>query len=53
MSTDFEVLAEMGLQAEFAPLNDIILNGQKISGNAQTRKRGGIAAWDFAFGCGR
>lgn len=35
-----EVLAEVGLQAEFAPLNDIILNGQKISGNAQTRKKG-------------
>lgn len=34
------VLAQIGLQAEFAPLNDIILNGQKISGNAQTRKQG-------------
>lgn len=33
-------LAELGLNAEFAPLNDILLNGQKISGNAQTRKKG-------------
>lgn len=31
----------LSMQAEFKPINDIILNGKKISGNAQTR-RGGI-----------
>jgi len=34
-------LGGLGLKAEFAPLNDITVNGRKISGNAQTR-RGGI-----------
>ena len=29
---------ELGLNAMFVPLNDIIANGKKISGNAQTRK---------------
>lgn len=29
---------ELGLNASFVPLNDIIANGKKISGNAQTRK---------------
>lgn len=33
-------LAEIGIKAEFVPINDIIVNGQKISGNAQTRRRG-------------
>lgn len=33
-------LAECGLQTEFAPINDILLKGKKISGNAQTRKEG-------------
>ena len=33
-------LSKLGLNANFAPLNDIILNPQKISGNAQTRKGG-------------
>lgn len=28
----------MGLQAGFVPLNDIVVNGKKISGNAQTRR---------------
>lgn len=31
---------KLGLDAKFSPLNDIVLNGKKISGNAQTRKRG-------------
>ena len=35
-----DTLKDLGLDAEFAPLNDIILNQQKISGNAQTRKQG-------------
>ena len=34
-------LALVDLQASFIPINDIIVNGKKISGNAQTR-RGGI-----------
>ena len=32
-------LKRLNLDTEFAPLNDIILNNQKISGNAQTRKK--------------
>ncbi|RLG20322.1 lipoate--protein ligase family protein [Candidatus Micrarchaeota archaeon] len=34
-------LKELGLRAEFKPINDIVVNGKKISGNAQTR-RGGV-----------
>ncbi|MCL4379715.1 MAG: lipoate--protein ligase family protein [Candidatus Marsarchaeota archaeon] len=30
-------LAELGIEAEFAPINDITVNGKKISGNAQAR----------------
>ncbi|HDS11763.1 MAG TPA: lipoate--protein ligase family protein [Candidatus Wirthbacteria bacterium] len=30
----------MDVQADFVPLNDIIANGKKISGNAQTRRHG-------------
>ena len=37
-----EGLAELGIQAEFAPINDIVSAGKKISGNAQTRKNGCI-----------
>ncbi len=33
-------LAELGVQAEFKPINDITVGGKKISGNAQTRRRG-------------
>ena len=33
-------LAKINLEAKFVPLNDIIVGGQKISGNAQTRKQG-------------
>jgi len=33
-------LGELRIQAEFAPINDIVSGGKKISGNAQTRKRG-------------
>jgi lipoate-protein ligase A len=33
-----EGLAGLGIQAEFVPLNDIIVNGKKISGSAQTRR---------------
>jgi len=30
----------LGLDAEFSPINDILVNGKKISGNAQTRRGG-------------
>ncbi|MFH1294507.1 MAG: biotin/lipoate A/B protein ligase family protein [Candidatus Aenigmatarchaeota archaeon] len=33
-------LALLGIDAEFRPINDIVTNGKKISGNAQTRKQG-------------
>lgn len=35
-----EGLGRLGVKADFAPLNDIISGGRKVSGNAQTRKRG-------------
>lgn len=31
-------LALLGIAAEFAPINDILVGGKKISGNAQTRR---------------
>lgn len=34
--------ARLALTAEFAPINDIVVGGKKISGNAQTRKLGCI-----------
>ncbi len=37
-----EGLKELGINPEFKPINDIVLNGKKISGNAQTRKQGTI-----------
>jgi lipoate-protein ligase A len=33
-------LGLMGVEASFAPINDIQAGGRKVSGNAQTRKRG-------------
>ncbi len=36
-----DALEMIGLKGEFKPINDVLLNGKKISGNAQTR-RGGI-----------
>lgn len=35
-------LKEFGLEAGFVPLNDIVVNGKKISGNAQTRRDGAV-----------
>ncbi len=35
-------LSELGLRAEYAPLNDILVNGKKISGCAQTRRNKGV-----------
>lgn len=32
-------LKKLGIEAEFKPINDIVVNGKKISGNAQTRRR--------------
>lgn len=37
-----EALRYIGLEASFAPVNDIIVNNKKISGSAQTRKRNTI-----------
>ncbi len=31
-------LNNLGIKASFAPINDILVNGKKISGNAQTRR---------------
>jgi lipoate-protein ligase A len=33
-------LGILGVDASFAPINDIVSDGRKLSGNAQTRKRG-------------
>jgi lipoate-protein ligase A len=33
-------LRNLGIEASFAPINDITVEGKKISGNAQTRKEG-------------
>jgi lipoate-protein ligase A len=33
-------LEKIGLKAEFKPINDVVVNGRKISGNAQTRRMG-------------
>lgn len=35
-----ESLKNLGIEAEFKPINDIIAGGKKISGNAQTRRNG-------------
>ncbi len=35
-----ESLSRLGIKAEFAPINDIVVAGKKISGNAQTRREG-------------
>lgn len=32
-------LAKLGIEASFAPINDILAGGKKISGNAQTRRQ--------------
>ncbi len=33
-------LSSLGIDSEFAPINDILASGKKISGNAQTRRNG-------------
>ncbi len=35
-------LQKLGIQGTYAPINDILVSGKKISGNAQTRKYGTI-----------
>lgn len=35
-----EGLKLLGIDAAFAPINDVVAGGKKLSGNAQTRKRG-------------
>lgn len=35
-------LQQLGVDARFSPLNDVVVNGQKISGSAQTRRRGHV-----------
>ena len=35
-------LGHIGIKAEFAPINDILVDGKKISGNAQTRRQGAL-----------
>ena len=35
-----QALAKLGVETRFRPLNDIVLDEKKISGNAQTRKEG-------------
>lgn len=35
-----DALASLGIESEFAPVNDIVAGGRKISGNAQTRRKG-------------
>jgi len=37
-----EGLKELGIEAQYSGINDIVVNGRKISGNAQTRKYGGL-----------
>lgn len=36
-----DALSDLGMEAEFQPINDILVSGRKISGSAQTR-RGGV-----------
>lgn len=33
-------LGYLGIKSEFRPINDVLVNGKKISGNAQTRRKG-------------
>jgi len=39
-SAIIEGLSTIGISAEFSPLNDILVDGKKISGCAQTRRKG-------------
>ncbi len=35
-----EGLKTIGIESQFIPINDLLVNGKKFSGNAQTRKKG-------------
>lgn len=35
-----EGLSRLGIRASFRPINDVVVDGRKISGSAQTRRRG-------------
>jgi lipoate-protein ligase A len=35
-------LRGLGLEAEFAPINDVVINGKKIGGSAQVRRNGAV-----------
>ena len=35
-----DAFGQLGLKTEFKPINDVILEGKKVSGNAQTRRNG-------------
>ncbi len=35
-------LYDLGIDSQFAPINDIVASGKKISGNAQTRREGAL-----------
>lgn len=35
-------MEKLGVDAKFSPINDIVVNGKKVSGNAQTRQEGVI-----------
>jgi len=37
-----KALEKLNIRATFVPINDIVCEGKKISGNAQTRKQGGL-----------
>ncbi len=37
-----DALAVLGIKADFKPINDIVVNGKKISGNAQIRRYGAV-----------
>jgi lipoate-protein ligase A len=34
-----DALDELGIDAQFSPINDVVADGRKISGNAQTRRK--------------
>jgi lipoate-protein ligase A len=35
-------IKELGVNAEFVPINDVVINGRKVSGNAQARKKNAL-----------
>ena len=37
-----QALRRLGLEAEFKPINDVVIGGKKVSGSAQTRRRGAV-----------